>query len=65
MIRKSFYSVLVVALFYSGFVYLVAIGSVGSYEGPGEISNTTTHKEIVSSRIQKQLDDKSKVGFND
>ena len=65
MIRKSFYSVLIVALFYSGFVYLVAIGSVGSYEGPGQISNTTTPKEIVSSRIQKQLDDKSKVGIND
>ena len=65
MIRKSFYSVLIVALFYSGFVYLVAIGSVGSYEGPGEISNTSTPKEIVSSRIQKQLDDKSKVGIND
>ena len=65
MIRKSFYSVLDLAIFYFGFVYLVAIGSLGSYEGPGEISNTSTPKEIVSTRIQNQLDDKNKVGISD
>ena len=63
MIRKSIYSLLALTIFYFGFVYLVAIGSLGSYEGPGEISNTSTPKEIVSSRIQKQLDDKNKVDF--
>ena len=64
MIRKSIYSLLALTIFYFGFVYLVAIGSLGSYEGPGEISNTSTPKEIVSSRIQNQLDDKNKVGIN-
>ena len=64
MIRKSIYSLLALTIFYFGFVYLVALGSLGSYEGPGEISSTSTPKEIVSSRIQNQLDDKNKVGIN-
>ena len=64
MIRKSIYSLLALTIFYFGFVYLVALGALGSYEGPGEISDTSTPKEIVSSRIQNQLDDKNKVGIN-
>jgi Protein of unknown function (DUF3604). len=65
MIRKSIYSFLVLVLIYFGFAYLVAIGSIGNYEGPGKISISSTPDEILNKRTQQQLDDKNKVGIND
>ena len=38
MIRKSIYSIFLLAIIYAGFVYLVASGYLGQYEGPGEKS---------------------------
>lgn len=65
MIRKSIYSFLVLVLIYFGFAYLVAIGSIGNYEGPGKISISSTPDEILNKRTQQQIDDKNKVGIND
>ena len=56
MIRKSIYSFLVLVLIYFGFAYLVAIGSIGNYEGPGKISISSTPDEILNKRTQQQLD---------
>ncbi len=65
MIRKSIYSFLVIVLIYFGFAYLVAIGSIGNYEGPGKISISSTPEEVLNKRTQQQLDDKNKVGIDD
>ena len=54
MIRKSIYSIFLLAIIYSGFVYLVASGYLGQYEGPGDITKLTTPSNITSDRASKQ-----------
>ena len=63
MIRKSIYSIFLLAIIYSGFVYLVASGYLGQYEGPGEITKLTTPSNITSDRATKQNNAKNIVGI--
>ena len=65
MIRKSIYLIFVISLFYFGFVYLVAIGFMGNYEGPGIISTTKTPDQVLNNRLQNQIESKEKIGIKD
>ena len=62
MIRKSIYLIFVISLFYFGFVYLVAIGFMGNYEGPGIISTTKTPDQVLNNRFQNQFEHKKTFG---
>ena len=53
MIRKSIYLFLLIVAVYFGFAYLVAIGSLGSYEGPGEITTIPLPKEETTPPVIK------------
>ena len=65
MIRKSIYLFLLIVAVYFGFAYLVAIGSLGSYEGPGEITTIPLPEEETIKRTERQLKDKNKIGIQD
>ena len=64
MIRKSIYSIFLLAIIYSGFVYLVASGYLGQYEGPGDITKLTIPSNITSDRATKQNNAKNIVGID-
>ena len=65
MIRKSIYLFLLIVAVYFGFAYLVAIGSLGSYEGPGEITTIPLPEEEIIKRTERQLKDKNNIGIQD
>ena len=66
MIRKSIYSIFLLAIIYAGFVYLVASGYLGQYEGPGDVTKLSTPSSIVSDRatIQNKVKNKSIIELN-
>ena len=63
MIRKSIYTIFAASLLYFGFVYLVASGYLGKYEGPGTISSIKTPNEILDKRLKDQFDAKESIGI--
>ena len=63
MIRKSIYIIFAASILYFGFVYLVASGYLGKYEGPGSISSIKTPHEILDKRLKDQSDAKESIGI--
>tara|TARA_B000000532_G_scaffold99140_4_gene79465 strand:+ start:6579 stop:8795 length:2217 start_codon:yes stop_codon:yes gene_type:complete len=63
MIRKSIYTIFISLALYASFVYLVAIGTLGSYEGPGKISTSEIPEEITLKRTKEQVETISNLGI--
>ena len=59
MIRKSIYLFLLSVAVYFGFAYLVAKGSLGSYEGPGEVTEIPLPESELIKRTERQIKDKN------
>ena len=64
MLRKTIYTISALIVFYSLYVYVVSTGSLGRYEGPGQVTSNPVPEKIVKERIDTQIKSKDVVGVN-